>query len=332
MDVQSKRDSYRDMLILLVVASALLICGSAYFIQIFSMQYGVGGGALIQSTADNTTVVQGLQQFSGQLGTLFRSVIESWFSLILATLLLMIAFLLYLNRANKYDESSRRYLLLHAVVTLIYIVFFGIIYSGFNHQSISVLLYLGIFGMLAAAITDVYLEYSLHMASSKKPSSKGISIDPATPYTNIQVLRKELFSALKGNIRIVDKHFNSEALANLHRLIASELESIDSVTVITSQEMLDNNFNIDYKDFLKELKNKEVGLEVKVMTPQDASAQHERFIIDDENAFKIPPLNIINKKSEHITKINLRDARTRFDYLYQNSIKLENYLLRQDRK
>ncbi|MDE1761719.1 MAG: hypothetical protein KGH59_03055 [Candidatus Micrarchaeota archaeon] len=332
MEAQSKRDSYRDMLVLLVIASALLIAGSAYFIQIFSMQYGVGGGALIQSTSDNSVVVAGLQQFSTQLSGLYRSVIESWLSLILATLLLMISFMLYLGRANRFDEASRRNLMLHLTVSVIYIILFGIIYSGFVHQVISVLLYLGIFGMLACVITDAYLEYSVLVSANKRPGARSISINPETPYTNMQVLRSQLFSMLKGNIRIVDKHFNSEALANLHRLIASEIDDIDSISIITSQEMLDGEFSNDYKDFYKELKNKEVGLEVKVMTPEDASAQHERFILDDENAFKVPPLNIINRKSEHITKINLHDARKRFDYLHQRALKLENYLLRQDRK
>ncbi|EQD46801.1 hypothetical protein B2A_08729, partial [mine drainage metagenome] len=59
-----------------------------------------------------------------------------------------------------------------------------------------------------------------------------------------------------------------------------------------------------------------IGFEVRVMNPEDAAAQHERFIVDSERAYKIPPLNIINKKSEHIVSIKHGEALRRFDYMW----------------
>jgi len=256
-------------------------------------------------------------------------VLESYLALILALLLSLLAVVIYTLRTNRYDDGNRRYLSMHTTVTVVYIILFAIIYSSFIHSTLSIMIYLGFFGMLICLITDIYLEYSMRIASTKKVGARNITINPDTPYTNIQNLRSKLFSNLKGNIRIVDKHFNSDAIGNLHRLIGGDLEGVDSINVITSGSMIDSRFGDDYRDLMKELGNHNVAFEVKVMSDEDAAAQHERFVFDDVNAFKIPPLNIIHKKSEHITKINLQEARRRFERLSQSATKIDNFLLRQ---
>ena len=95
--------------------------------------------------------------------------------------------------------------------------------------------------------------------------------------------------------------------------------------IISSSEMFDGKFQENFTDFKNEMKLTGVEITFMLMSKEDSVAQHERFIFDDEHAYKIPPLNIINKKSEHIVKTNLRDAQKRFEYLHQNSIKVENY-------
>ncbi len=154
-------------------------------------------------------------------------------------------------------------------------------------------------------------------------------MDPNTPYANLAKLREQLFSTLSGDIKIVDKHFNSTAIANLHRLISDERGNLISIIVITSNEMLDSSFGDNYNDLKKELNNSNIDFQVKIMNKEDSGAQHERFIMDDRTAFKIPPFSIINKKSEHITKINIREAKKRFDYLFQRSVKYENFIVKE---
>ncbi|MDE1845735.1 MAG: hypothetical protein KGH53_00410 [Candidatus Micrarchaeota archaeon] len=329
MEEQSKRDSYSGMLLLLIAGSVLLIFAAIYFIQIFGTEYGVGAGALVQSQADNTIVVSNLQALSSQLIVLNQYVLESYLAVVLGLLLALLAVVLYINRKNRYDEANRRYIMLHTTITVVYIILFWIIYSGFVHSTLSIMVYLGYFGMIVCIITDLYFEMNARQANSRKVGVRTINIDPETPYTNLQVLRHQLFSKLKGNVRIVDKHFNSNAIANLHRLVSDDLESIDSITVITSEEMLDARFGDNYRDIRGEFANADVALEMIVMPREEAAKQHERFLFDDTEAFKIPPLNIINKKSEHVTKINLEETRKRFEYLLQRSTKLENFLLRQ---
>ncbi|MGI0141710.1 MAG: hypothetical protein ACREBF_03625 [Candidatus Micrarchaeales archaeon] len=331
MDEKSKRDNYKETLLLLLLGSALLISTGVYFVQIFSLQYGIGAGAVVQSNADNTNVAQNLQGLASQLDALNRLVMESYLAVILGVLALLLAFLLYLNRHNRYDEVNRRYIMLHTTVSAIYIVLFAIIYSSFIHSTLSFMVYLGFFGMIVCIISDAYFEYSARLSHSRKVANKNITIDPQTPYSNIQNLRGKLFSNLKGNIRIVDKHFNSDAIANLHRLFSGDLGGIDSISVMTSGDMIDSYFGNDYRDLVKEFRNNNVEFEVKVMSGDDAGSQHERFLFDDVNAFKIPPLNIIHKKSEHITKINLNEARDRYTELSQRATKIDNFLMRQGR-
>jgi hypothetical protein len=54
--------------------------------------------------------------------------------------------------------------------------------------------------------------------------------------------------------------------------------------------------------------------------------------MDQRNAYKIPPFNIINKRSEHVIKASFRDADRRFSELLNRAIKLENYQVEKDRK
>jgi hypothetical protein len=61
-----------------------------------------------------------------------------------------------------------------------------------------------------------------------------------------------------------------------------------------------------------------------VLDDGDAAKQHERLLLDGSEAYKIPPLNIINKKSEHITAVNRDDAARRFEDLWSRAIKFEN--------
>src|SRR5690348_8130267 len=166
MEEQSKRDSYREMLLLLILGSTLLIFAAVYFIQIFSVEYGVGAGAVLQSNASNVIVNQSLQMFSSQLSVLNQYVLESYLALTLGLLLALIAVVLYIHRSNRYDESNRKYITIHATVTVVYIILFFIIFSGFIHSTLSIMVYLGYFGMLVCIITDIYFEYNARVANS----------------------------------------------------------------------------------------------------------------------------------------------------------------------
>ncbi|MDE1856257.1 MAG: hypothetical protein KGH49_03420, partial [Candidatus Micrarchaeota archaeon] len=65
MEERSKRDNYRQILLLLIVGSALLIFSSIYLIRTFSIQFGIGAGAYVQ--ANGNVLSQSLQPYVSQL-------------------------------------------------------------------------------------------------------------------------------------------------------------------------------------------------------------------------------------------------------------------------
>jgi len=152
-----------------------------------------------------------------------------------------------------------------------------------------------------------------------------ISINPETPYSNMLVLSKRFFGKLTGDISILDMHFDSKAIENLLALISGNEHPNTSLRILASASRLGRHFERGYFDFKDELSNKGITLELRVMSENDAQQQHERLIIDSQNAFKIPPINIINKKSEHIVTINRSEALSRFEEIWQRSTKYENY-------
>jgi hypothetical protein len=148
-----------------------------------------------------------------------------------------------------------------------------------------------------------------------------ININPETPYTNILTLSKKLMSKLSGELKILDMHFDATGLQNLSRLLSGNLDRYRKVMVLTRRERLGKEFLMACNEFRSELGNRGIEFELKVMKEEDAVAQHERMLMDGSTAYKIPPLNIINRKSEHIVSINHREAEERFDRLWLNSTK-----------
>jgi hypothetical protein len=239
------------------------------------------------------------------------------------------SFVLYINRGSRQSTESQKYVTIHSVMVFFYVAMFVLIFDGYPIN-----VFRAYFLMLYAAIATVvaidgYLEFKAHVEPMLK--SKEMRTDPNTPYSNMVRLREEIFSTLGGDIRIVDKHFNSQALSNLHRLLESSLQSIKSIEILTSRDMLDSGFNENYTDFKNELNNRGIALNLMLMGEADSAAQHERFIFDGTRAYKIPPLNIINRKSEHIVSLGQGEAERRFDALTKNAIKYDNYVVRQAR-
>ena len=187
------------------------------------------------------------------------------------------------------------------------------------------------FAMAVAICIDAYLEFGVQ-GYGRKLLRREIRIEADTPYTNLVKLREGVFSGLSGDVRIVDKHFNSQAISNLHRLVDGNLANVKRIDVLTTKEMFDSRFLDNYNDFKKELSNSGVELDFMLMADADSANQHERFVFDDKRAYKIPPLNIINRKSEHVVSFSVRDARVRFEAMARNAMKYENYLVRQARE
>jgi heme/copper-type cytochrome/quinol oxidase subunit 2 len=328
----AQRYENRTASILLITASLILMANGILNMYRFSMMFGMGAGAYAESYAYNVTVAPGLAPYVSQLSAIYQTVLYAALAAGMGFIMFVMAFLLLVRGSNRYESYLKRYVPLHIMLTAIYVVLMMIMSVSFSSVFDSLAMYMSYVAIAVCVVLDVYLEYGMRKPAGARRAVRGISIDPSTPYSNLVRLKEELFDNLKGEVGIVDKHFNSAAMSNLHRLMPTEGTGIRSLTIITSEEMLDYGFGGNYQDLKNELKNGSVEVEVRIMKGEDSGVQHERFIFDDSVAYKIPPLSIINKKSEHVVKMSVHDAKKRFEYLYQNSVKFENYSVNRGRQ
>ncbi len=312
-------------LLILTFSSLLLIFGSVYLLEELSVIYGVGVGAAVQAYGDNSVINSTVATAATNLTTIHYSMLETYIMLAVALGLTAAAFT---NERGQVYLTS--YVRLNAALVIVYTLLMYLILSESYVNLGGIYIYVAYAGIAICLAADVYLEYSLRQQMQHRPVSS-ISLDPTKPFSNILAIQDSLFSTMSGNLRIVDKHFNSTALENLHRLTSKSLGSFTEMMVLTSSEMLDSEMGKGVADFRSELARSGIGLEVRLMNESDVVDQHERMILDDSVAYKVPPLNIINRRSEHITRIGYREARRRFDYLYQRGIKIENYFEKQAR-
>ncbi len=329
---KGSREGYSYILLILILGSLVLVAISIFMIQTFAIEYGIGAGAYIQSGGNVSRVVAILQPTAAAQTSLYHSMLDSYLAFIISLILFWTSMMLLSHRKSRYESTMRRYSFSHAILSAVYalLVYITIGSSGAASGIIGAYIDLAYLVATLCFAIDMYAEYATRRyVRVQKTRRINISIDPASPYANIVSLREQLFATLHGNVCIVDKHFNSKAMENLYRLLDGNFGNLGSVKVVTSGEMLDSDFGSNFYDMQKELKNLGVEFEVKVMAGSDAEAQHERFIFDDNHAAKIPPLNIINRKSEHITSTGLLESKRRFAELYQRALKYENYVSRE---
>ncbi len=319
--------------VILSLGSLMLIFGSVYIMGSLSVIYGVGLGASLQSNASGSQLSQSVAALVNQLPTIGRGILESYVLLVVSLILSGAALILLLNRSEKPTRAASRYTLLNASFSVVYILIFFIASSDLIFNSQSIYLYVPYIGFLLCIGADIYVEYIIRTkyAAGKRPAFRSLSIDPSKPFSNMMALREELFSSMSGHLRIVDKHFNSTALSNFYRLANGSIDRFSKITILTSKEMMNSSFPEDVRDIWNEFGRIGTGFEVRLLDEKDSVEQHERMIMDDSRAYKIPPFNIINKRSEHIIKINFGEASRRFSYLYDRATKLDNYKLKNGR-
>ncbi|VVB77400.1 Uncharacterised protein [uncultured archaeon] len=341
-NVDKENINYKYLVIMLGLATLALSTSAVYMMEVLGINYGISyaitdlasAGVFSQNSMSNANMTYVLGQTAATANALHSAMREVYIKFLISLGMLGASFILYTSRRDMFGAATRRYTLLHLALTLIFIAMFFIVFSGNLPVDLNRIYFMLVYFAMAAAVgIDAYLELVVH-GQFQKIIRRGneVRIEPNTPYTNMIKLREVVFSNLRDHVRIVDKHFNSQAISNLHRLIGEDLPNIKKIDVLTSKEMFDSKFLDNYNDFKKELGNAGVELNFMLMAEADNTTQHERFVFDDSRAYKIPPLNIINKKSEHVVNFSVKDAKGRFDALSKNATKYENYLVKQARE
>ncbi len=336
METDERKQRNVLVLIALLSGSLLLVAGSLYMLKELAYLYGVGIGATItaQQLGVNVTASSTATQLVSEITILHDSLYESYALSLIALVALGAALVLFVRRYEKSQNAQNTYSLLHSAFTIVYVLFLYLIITNLTPFFKSVYLYVIYLGIIICLGADAYMQYNQREVAFFNQQQKwksSVTMDPSKPFSNLIALQ-DIFGNMSGELRIVDKHFSSAALENLHRISEKSITNFTKLTILTSKEMLDAGFGAAVTDFKKELNENGTGFEVKLMEERDSIDQHERFMMDDKIAYKIPPFNIINKRSEHITKINFSESDRRFKYLYGRAISLENYSIKKARE
>lgn len=301
-----------------LVGSFIAILYVFYLMQNVAYLYGAAGGMATMINSYNITASQGqlaIVSASNTLKVLMRTVdimlVVSIFSFAMSVLWFFM---------KSYSKLSKTLLAFDSFIFLLLAIVLQIeTVAGFKIPILGIL-YLGGILPLAGSMYSIAISGS----HARRRSAAQISIDPKKPFTNMSIITNKLMKKLSGDIKILDMHFDERALSNLGRLVDASKSSYRSILVATGKERFDSKLKRHLDDFEKEMKNNGVHFEIRIMADEDFAAQHERFIMDDYAAYKIPPFNIINKKSEHIVSIKYAGAKNRFEKIWSRAVKPSN--------
>jgi hypothetical protein len=319
-------DSLSLRAVLVLAGGLLALLFTLYLMQQLSYSIGIYNGISTAIKAYNITN-------STASNTLFAAASQST-SLILALhlsyLLLPFAIIiLAMGIVWLFSKTYFRFMgTMLIIVSLVYLILVAVLEFGFRFTNVYYLFplaYIG--GLIALTIGGYSLIRTEHRHSSTKRPVSQISINPETPYSNMKLLSSKLMKGLAGEVSILDMHFDVNAMDNLIQLIGKDTVNYNSMRVLTSPLRLGSEFAKSYTDFKNELLNMGISFELRILDKENAAKQHERVLMDSSVAYKIPPLNIINKKSEHIVSIKQKEALFKFNNLWSKATKFENLKL-----
>ena len=309
--------------VLMLIAGSIALFYSMYFMQQLSYSIGIYSGistAIRAYNITNKTASAVLVAALSQSGSLTLALHLTYALLPFAVLIFAMGVIwLFSRSAFKFTEH------IAALSSIVYLVIVALLEFDFKFSNAGYSFPIAYFGSILALLVSAY---SIFAEEYYKPTTvrrvSPISINPDTPYTNIRLLSNRLMRKLSGELKILDMHFDVNSLENLMLLINGNMERYTNICVLTSTMRLGNEFGRPYSNFKSELSNKKISFELRVLDPIEAAKQHERILLDGSTAYKIPPINIINKKNEHIVGINHREAESRFNGLWAQATKFEN--------
>ncbi|HVC57893.1 MAG TPA: hypothetical protein VND15_00255 [Candidatus Acidoferrales bacterium] len=310
---------WRTVSILALAGGLITLLSVFYFTEHLSFAIGFYYGISSTVNAYNITPSAGIVSLISQVSAI---------SLALSLVYIMFPFSIVMTAIGVLWIFSKSYLKLTSAAlvfcAIAYMALASVLALNFSSPTISVFDYLPYIGGILALAAGALGLLSMSQKQVQKRSASPIQINPETPYSNMLIISNRLMKKLSGNIRILDMHIDSRAIENLARLVSGNAGSYKKISVLTTKERLGDDFARAYNDFKAELANQNVEFELRIIKESEAHRQHERMILDDSKAYKIPPLNIINRKNEHIVSIKHKDAEMWFERLWGGSTRFEN--------
>ena len=307
--------------ILALIGSFIVLLYSIYYMQNLSYTFGFYSGTTHTLSSYNITPSTALATALSQSSTLSLGLHLTYALIVFALIMGMISVLWFFSKS--YGRYTPEILIFSALVYLIIVV---ILEYNFNFSA-ATNSYGSFLGVAFIFIAGAYfiINSRSRTGAVRRPVSQ-IPINPDTPYSNMKTISNRLMSKLTGDLKILDMHFDAVGMDNLMQLLDKNFERYSRVDVLTKKDRLGDSFLKSYKDFKIELQNRNVIFELRILNDKEASRQHERVIMDASTAYKIPPLNIINKKNEHIVSIKHSEALRKFNELWAEATKFENLI------
>ena len=310
---------WRLVSVLALIGGFLSLLSVFYFTEHLSfaigLYYGISGALNAYNITPSAAITSLISQSSAV--SLALSLVYMMFPL--SILMTAIGVLWVFSKSHLRFTS---YALVFCAVA--YLVLAGVLNINFAFPGFSVLSYVPYLAGLISITASVLGLLSITQRPAQRRSAAPIQINPETPYSNMLMISNRLMKKLSGNVRILDMHVDSRAIENLARLVGSNAGTYSKISILTTGDRLGDDFTKAYNDFKAELANRGVEFELRIIKESEAHRQHERMILDDHTAYKIPPLNIINRKNEHIVAINHKEATAWFERLWGGSTRFEN--------
>jgi len=306
-----------------LVGGFIALLYTFYYVQQLAYSIGVYSGiskTIVSYNITNKTAATVLVGALSQSTTLGLALHFTYTMIPFAVIILAIGVLWLFSKMH-----SRLTATLIVISAAIYIILAAILEFDFSFQSaLSTFPFAYLGGILALAGGAYTLWGMYNRPTLAKRAVQPVSLSSETPYSNMKVLSNRIMKRLSGELKILDMHFDTNSLDNLMQLMSAHMGNYTSISVLTSDRHLGASFGNSYANFKSELANMNIAVELRVLGQDDAGKQHERILMDGSAAYKIPPLNIINKKNEHIVSINHGEAERRFSGLWPKGTKLEN--------
>ncbi|MEM3227640.1 MAG: hypothetical protein QXR58_01410 [Candidatus Micrarchaeaceae archaeon] len=301
-----------------LLAGFIVVLSAVYYIEQISYYLGEYTGIITIMHTYNLNATSSLFSLIAAGSALVLGRYIAYMLLAFAVVVLTVGIVWVVRR--QFSKIERTVIAIAAVSLLLLI---AILESNFSFGGAISEYYTGYFGAVLGIFSALYPYIWLTKAAPiKRPHA--IEINPETPYTNIALLSNRLMKKLEGEISILDQHFDIQGIENLSRLINGNESRYTGFRILANGERFGKEFGRAYLDFKAELAAKKLNIELRVLQENDATMQHERLIMDGSIAYKIPPLNIINRKSEHIVGVNRDEASNRFEELWGRATKYEN--------
>ncbi|GAH71954.1 unnamed protein product, partial [marine sediment metagenome] len=126
-----------------------------------------------------------------------------------------------------------------------------------------------------------------------KEKSEKTLITPETPFLNkLQI--EHLVKSCNDFICWVDKYFSKVGLEIIHQSLQPFSHSnLKEIKILTSIDKSDLTLRKSFKDFRKELENKDIKTELRVLPPKIRSVIHDRWIITQGKIYNLPSVDIL---------------------------------------